>query len=119
VTSCVENTTIVKKHRELPSHLQSLVDNCSSELSDSPKQSVTELILDYQDIFVGVIYHTRITHGQFQFRTGYRVVINLMIVENYLDVLHFESIHNCLSLLDRCSMDGTCRTWSYGSVKTF
>ena len=53
--NCHENETIRDNSeiRQLPEHLQPLVDELSPELSSEEKQQFTDLISEYQDIFMG------------------------------------------------------------------
>ena len=50
----VYDSEIEKKHSEcLPEHLNSLVENASDALTDAERQKLSELLTNYQDIFVG------------------------------------------------------------------
>ena len=43
----------VSEKRQLPEHLQPLIEGLSPELTQEEKQQFTDLISDYQDIFIG------------------------------------------------------------------
>ena len=72
IVTCEEGQSLRSERQELPPHLKPLLDSCSKELSVDQRQALTQLVLDFEDIFVGedgtlgqtsVVTHTIDTSG--------------------------------------------------------